>query len=150
MQRLRKETNLTNPLSETGTVQLARVVRKSAAPPPGWADRARTTFHFLCPRANVAALRYARRGQPDEFYIRSVSFGLRASPSLNLHQPHLEIHAAALLRSLRLIKKQTFFSGRRPLSWFSKVKPEKDAAEKCVICSKELLGAGGNTNMRWL
>ena len=30
------------------------------------------------------------------------------------------------------------------------VKPEKDAAEKCVICSKELLGAGGNTNMRWL
>ena len=31
-----------------------------------------------------------------------------------------------------------------------KVKPEKDVAEKCVICSKELLGAGGNTNMRWL
>jgi len=30
-----------------------------------------------------------------------------------------------------------------------KVKPEKDAAEKCVICSKELLGAGGNTNMRF-
>jgi len=30
-----------------------------------------------------------------------------------------------------------------------KVKPEKDVAEKCVICSKELLGAGGNTNMRF-
>jgi len=30
-----------------------------------------------------------------------------------------------------------------------KVKPEKDAAEKCVICSKELQGAGGNTNMRF-
>ena len=37
---------------------------------------------FLYACAHVAALRYARRAQPDEFYIRSVSSGLRASPYL--------------------------------------------------------------------
>ena len=31
-----------------------------------------------------------------------------------------------------------------------KVKPEKDVFERCVLCSRELLGAGGNTNMRWV
>ena len=56
---------------------------------------------FLYACAHVAALRYARRAQPDEFYIRSVSSGLRASPYLEPIPATLEIHAAALLCLLR-------------------------------------------------
>jgi len=49
------------------------------------------------------------------------------------------------------VNRQPGTEGARPSSPLPlvKVKPEKDAVEKCVICSKELLGAGGNTNMRF-
>ena len=45
---------------------------------------------FLYACAHVAALRYARQAQPNEFYIRSVSLGLRASLYVNPYQPHLK------------------------------------------------------------
>ena len=72
-----------------------------ATPRLGW--WAKTTFYFLCMGAHVAALRYARRAQPDEFYFRSVCLGLRASLYVEPIPATLEIHAAALLCLLRCI-----------------------------------------------
>ena len=49
----------------------------------------------------AAAQRRARQAQPAEIHILSVSLGLRASLYLESTPATPEIHAAALLRSLR-------------------------------------------------
>ena len=76
----------------------------------------------------AAAQRRARQAQSAEFYIRSVSLGLRASPYLEPIPPPSEIHAAALLCLLR--GAQRWVLARAPERLKKKKKKEKEEEGK--------------------